>query len=135
MLFMEQLVSSHSHSGTLPSYSSGANSSEVHFDAELTELEREQGAGSTSPITTAQRGVMDTVASQKSYPLTFGLMVHGLADGLALGVSALSSSESSPLSNVSFIVFLALIIHKGKHVNVIKYHCSVLLKSNQLQHL
>jgi len=45
----------------------------------------------------------------RAYPLTLGLVMHGLADGLALGVSALSNTET----DLSLVVFLALIIHKA----------------------
>jgi len=42
------------------------------------------------------------------------LIMHGLADGLALGVSSLSDpSANSTHHDLSFIVFLALIIHKA----------------------
>ena len=44
-----------------------------------------------------------------AHPLTLGLVIHSLADGLALGASA--SNEGGD-SSVSFLVFLALIIHK-----------------------
>jgi len=47
--------------------------------------------------------------AERAYPLTLGLVVHGLADGLALGVSALGDTET----DLSLVVFLALIIHKG----------------------
>jgi solute carrier family 39 (zinc transporter), member 9 len=43
-------------------------------------------------------------------PLTLGLVIHSLADGLALGASA--SGEHSSDTSVSLVVFIALIIHK-----------------------
>ncbi|KAF8507516.1 Zinc/iron permease [Hysterangium stoloniferum] len=45
-----------------------------------------------------------------AHPLTLGLVIHSLADGLALGASA--SGEHGDTS-LSFLVFLALIIHKS----------------------
>jgi solute carrier family 39 (zinc transporter), member 9 len=45
-----------------------------------------------------------------AYPLTLGLVVHSLADGLALGASA--SGESGTDTSLSLVVFIALIIHK-----------------------
>jgi len=45
-----------------------------------------------------------------AHPVTLGLVIHSLADGLALG--AASSSEHGDTS-LSFLVFLALIIHKS----------------------
>jgi zinc transporter 9 len=48
----------------------------------------------------------------QAYPLTLGLLIHALVDGLALGVSALSNATGdSP--DTSWVVFMALFIHKG----------------------
>lgn len=44
------------------------------------------------------------------YPLTLGLVIHSVADGLALGASA-TGEDSSDMS-LSLVVFFALIIHK-----------------------
>ena len=52
---------------------------------------------------------LDRATPEKAYPVTLGLIIHGLSDGLALGVSALSDTES----DLSLVVFLALLIHKG----------------------
>ena len=48
-------------------------------------------------------------SGRRVYPLSLGLIIHGLVDGYALGVSA-SNAHSL---NLSFIVFLAIIVHKG----------------------
>ena len=40
---------------------------------------------------------------------TLGLVIHGAADGIALGASSLSESGS-----LGFIVFLAVLVHKGE---------------------
>lgn len=48
----------------------------------------------------------------KALPMTLGLVIHSLADGLALGAAA-SSTEDSGME-LSIVVFLALIIHKGE---------------------
>ena len=47
----------------------------------------------------------------KALPMTLGLVIHSLADGLALGAAASSSDDSGV--QLSVVVFLALIIHKG----------------------
>jgi zinc transporter 9 len=47
--------------------------------------------------------------TQRAYPLSLGLIVHALVDGYALGVSSLDTRSGA----VSFVVFLAIIIHKG----------------------
>lgn len=51
-----------------------------------------------------------------AYPITIGLVLHGLADGLALGMSVLSNDESSshPYA-LSMVVFMALAVHKGAY--------------------
>lgn len=54
--------------------------------------------------------------------LTFGLVIHSLADGLALGASVSSGSQKAVegldapafgLSSLSLVVFVALALHKG----------------------
>jgi zinc transporter ZupT len=39
---------------------------------------------------------------------TLGLVIHAMADGIALGASSLS-----PSGGLGFVVFLAVIVHKG----------------------
>jgi zinc transporter ZupT len=48
--------------------------------------------------------------SGKGFTLTLGLVLHALSDGLALGSSIVSDTESQELS---LVIFAALIIHKG----------------------
>jgi zinc transporter 9 len=79
--------------------------SEDYFDLELARLESDQGV----PV-----GAVASSSNRPAYPLTIGLVIHGLADGLALGVSALSDGESSGSTDLSVIVFMALAIHKGQ---------------------
>lgn len=40
---------------------------------------------------------------------TLGLVIHAMADGIALGASSLTSNSS-----IGVIVFLAVIVHKGE---------------------
>jgi zinc transporter ZupT len=61
-------------------------------------------------------------ARARAVPLTLGLCFHGITDGLALGASALASSSENitgkradGAADLSFVVFLALFIHKGVH--------------------
>lgn len=129
MLIVEQVVSphSHSHSLDLPLHTVKQNQattalSEVEFDAELGELENEQGVGRPGyiqvvlPTPPASADESRGGGRERAYPLTVGLVMHALADGLALGVSFFSGSETShgATSSLSIIVFLALIIHKGE---------------------
>jgi zinc transporter 9 len=102
MLLVEQLSSPHSHAHTphtLPHH--------LHQSSEGNELET-LGYTRSSPL-----ALPETAAdNHRAYHFTLGLLIHGLADGLALGVSALSS-ESKTSPDLSLIVFLALFIHKG----------------------
>ncbi|KAJ7677435.1 Zinc/iron permease [Mycena rosella] len=125
MMVVEQLVAphapgnSHSHgshahpsaSNELPLHAVGAT---VEFDAEMGDAEQPDGAPRSGGQTLGFMQVdMDEMRASRAraYPLTFGLITHGLADGLALGVSSLSSDPAH--SDLSLIVFLALIIHKA----------------------
>jgi zinc transporter 9 len=128
MLIIEQFTS---HAPTLPSIS--LNSSrplDVHFDVDLGELERQEGLGHAGNIRAAEvlKRVSDgeTRVPEKAYPLTVGLVVHGLADGLALGVSALGNTGTE----LSLVVFLALIIHKGSStITQLLYHLLIFDKA------
>ncbi|KAG6841691.1 hypothetical protein C0991_007961, partial [Blastosporella zonata] len=129
MLIIEQLVAPHAHSHThshvehsLPLHSvkkdTSSASAKVEFDAELGDLEREEGLdrsgyrqSSPAPPPAPVNDIPDP--SHRAFPLTFGLVVHGLADGLALGASSLSKDQSGLSSSLSLIVFMALIVHKA----------------------
>ncbi|KAF9013297.1 ZIP-like iron-zinc transporter [Cyathus striatus] len=129
MLAIEQLVTPHAHSHGVPENlpmhnrktNPEINSSHVEFDAELGDLEREQGvdsdtfsSGSVSSVSQPPQAAVEAQnAREKAFALTFGLVIHGMADGLALGVSFLAQSQTGAAVNLSFIVFLALMIHKA----------------------
>ncbi|KAI0755304.1 Zinc/iron permease [Daedaleopsis nitida] len=95
--------------------------STVEFDVELGELEREQGIESQpSSRPGTQSDLNAGEGQQAAYPLTLGLVLHALADGLALGSAALSDLGNKPDEDTSFypsglslVVFLALAIHKA----------------------
>lgn len=113
MLLVEQSLSAHAHGDPVdgfPMQNHKAPTS-VEFDADLEDLER---SGSARPSTPAPHGDWESANRKRAYPLTLGLFLHGLSDGLALGVSVLSDSNSPDASSdLSFVVFLALAIHKG----------------------
>ena len=101
-----------------------ADVSSVEFDVELGELEREEGipgaSGSRPSIRNPVKEIQET--QRRALPLTLGLVVHALADGLALGSAALSESAEDATagasgwlvpSGLSIVVFLALAVHKG----------------------
>jgi solute carrier family 39 (zinc transporter), member 9 len=127
MLLVER-VSSGSHSGpsSEASYTLSIRpkdtpaASDVEFDADLDALEREESGASHATSSSASRSVNTASdgggasASTRAFALTLGLCLHALTDGLALGVSALSDAPSAHQSEVSLVVFLALVIHKGR---------------------
>ncbi|KZP18895.1 Zinc/iron permease [Athelia psychrophila] len=114
MLLIEQFTSHDTHSShpDVPAISVTSPRATTHFDINLSRLEN------GPDVTERFRPDLDTATfgeprrSERAYPLTLGLTVHGLADGLALGVSALERTES----DLSFVVFLALVIHKAPTV-------------------
>lgn len=127
MLLVEQLSGSHSHADspgdgvprtTAEGPKSRAGGNQAEFDVELGELEDEQGiprqtrSRSQSPVRGRENDI-STPPKQRPLTLTIGLVIHGLADGLALGASALATADSTAASDLSFVVFLALAIHKG----------------------
>lgn len=128
MLVVERLVDrfppgSHDHSHHVPLPTSETSSSNapkppsagghgaVVFDVELGELERSEGITSEAvPSSSLSSSHSDEDNKKLAYPLTLGLLVHALADGLALGSSAALPVDTG----LSFVVFLALVIHKGR---------------------
>ncbi|KAF8630915.1 hypothetical protein AX17_005273 [Amanita inopinata Kibby_2008] len=131
MLAMDRLVSPHARMKTLsqdvkyphlPTHGvphDAQPESRIDFDAELSELEREQGSGRDHESASASNGSVRHVpvagsdaalARKHAASLTFGLVVHALVDGLVLGVSSLSSAVSVALS---IVVFMALVVHKA----------------------
>ncbi|KAF9241162.1 Zinc/iron permease [Melanogaster broomeanus] len=107
MFFVEEYVSPHAR--PLTSHPSTAQPEEATFDLHLEELERQEGVLPNSPESTgsSRRRPHDSTI-QRAYPLSLGLMIHALVDGYVLGVSASNTGSS----NLSLIVFLAIIIHK-----------------------
>jgi len=110
MLVIEQMFSPHSPPSSstpvpLSNFEPSAPS-ELGFDAELGELEREQGMPRASRESTHAQPSTEIQA----LPLTLGLVIHSLADGFALGVSLFSTSNQS--ESLSAIVFLAIVLHK-----------------------
>jgi len=125
MLIVEQLSSSHSHQRhhtprVVRSHASVDLREEV-FDVELAGLEDdEDGAAPTPPPPLPRRASISVAKNNgeanvppSAYPITIGLIVHGLADGLALGMSMLSNDDSSSSYGLSLVVFLALAVHKA----------------------
>ncbi|KAJ7069564.1 Zinc/iron permease [Mycena amicta] len=121
MLVVEQLIAPGAHSlhGDIPlPLHARTTSATVEFDAELGDHELEPGAPESPGSGFMQVDMVSEDARHskaRAYPLTFGLVVHALADGLALGVSSVGdpASGSDGHRDLSMIVFFALIIHKA----------------------
>ncbi|KAL6297942.1 ZIP zinc transporter-domain-containing protein [Sparassis latifolia] len=126
MLVLEQLLSprSHAHPQPAPPPSPKPAAQDVQFDVELGELERAEGididwdsstAAAAARAAKSPEGASSAESIARAYPLTLGLVLHALADGLALGASALSSGAgvSAVPSRLSLVVFLALVVHKA----------------------
>jgi len=136
MLAIEQLVSPHSHShgiNDLPLHPTKPHQIneplEVEFDAELADLDHEL-SGTSRPgfrEVDSQVSVKSLAVGERALALTFGLTIHGLADGLALGVSSLAETKAGETSNLSIIVFIALIMHKAP--TALAYSTSLLATS------
>ena len=123
MLLAERLIShwsgdDHLQHAPLPSHDpnstdatkapSASEAAQVEFDVELGELEQAEGiTGGTAVHLSRQEPAPDE--KERAYPLTLGLVVHALADGFALGSAAVSPIDTG----LSFVVFLALVVHKG----------------------
>ena len=130
MLIVEQLSSSHAHqhhqhhvrrpSQQHQHHALGLTSPDSIFDVELSGLDD----GTDGVMAPHERRVaVGSLSATKinfendppsAYPITIGLVLHGLADGLALGMSVLSNDQSSshPYA-LSMVVFMALAVHKG----------------------
>ncbi|KAI0820441.1 Zinc/iron permease [Trametes gibbosa] len=124
MLVIERQISHHSHTYTAASQQQPEPSEEstVEFDVELGDLERTEGVASGEPSRIPPRPYTEEApdAHERAYPLTLGLVVHALADGLALGSAALSDAGQEPatsgsieFSGLSVVVFIALVVHKA----------------------
>ena len=125
MLIVEQLSSSHSHQRHHTPRAARSHAAldprEEIFDVELAGLEDDEDEDRAAPgpppprraSTSVARNNEDDDVPPSAYPITIGLIVHGLADGLALGMSMLSNDNSSSSYGLSLVVFMALAIHKG----------------------
>ena len=115
MMVVEHLmVGNHNHG---PDLTRGGGT-QLEFDAELGELETDQhGHSERRTAENMRRPVANQVVAppkQKAIPFTIGLIIHGMADGCALGVSAFEGASSQNSDGISLIIFLALLFHKGE---------------------
>ena len=87
------------------------------FQINLTSFSLNRGSSPTTtgiPSTPNQESFAQPQARTNARPLstTVGLVIHGLADGIALGAS------STTASRLSFIIFIALMIHKLSLIHI-----------------
>ncbi|KAF8798932.1 Zinc/iron permease [Phlegmacium glaucopus] len=121
MLIIEQLISPHSHShssnNSIPALPKNmplhSSTSEVEFDAELGDLGLEPPSDRRlNPPSTPS--VLEASADrERAFALLLGLVIHGVADGLALGIALVAGSSTEGTNALSLVVFFALIIHKA----------------------
>jgi len=119
MLIIEQLISPNAHAHSMDNGSTFSklpgSTSEVEFDAELGDLDptgRAPDRPANTPTATTFDGETGS-GRERAFTLLLGLLFHGCADGLALGVANLAKTAPGATNAVSFVVFLALILHKG----------------------
>ena len=111
MLIIEQLVTPNAHthdaSSDLVMRPKNTPALTLEFDADLGDLENSQGSSVLPQSLETGSG------RERAFPLTLGLVIHSLADGIALGAATLAKTKPGTANTVSFIVFLALLLHKG----------------------
>jgi zinc transporter 9 len=124
MLLVEQLIpGGHSHISPEPPSKSAAaggharrfsvaastaSDNELDLDHEIELLESNSGSGTT-------RHSQDASSRARAVHLSTGLIIHCLADGFALGASAIPiKGQPDEAAALPLIVFLALVIHKGE---------------------
>ncbi|KAG1884994.1 Zinc/iron permease [Suillus subluteus] len=110
MFLVEEYISPHTRT-LMPQLEIRDEVEDVQFDIVLDELEREEGMALPGSHASASQMLRHAPSSslQRAYPLSLGLIVHALVDGYALGVSSLETQSGA----LSFVVFLAIIIHKA----------------------
>ncbi|EJC98106.1 Zinc/iron permease [Fomitiporia mediterranea MF3/22] len=144
MLLVEQLTSGHAHghghgkhflspsprttpldSRNAHTISVGSTSSNEEFDISLAELEEAEGLGSGTdrgvrqPMLNHRRTRSDeqsTFEKPRAIAMTLGLVIHSLADGLALAASALPrkvGEGEGQNTQLWLLVFFALMVHKA----------------------
>lgn len=116
MLIVEQVIApnEHSHSMDIPIHKISDASSHVEFDADIEGFEAtESSLPHSVASSTAPNNPNVVASSERAFALFLGLVIHAAADGLALGVANLDRNETGKPDPLTFIVFLALILHKG----------------------
>lgn len=113
MLIIEQLISPHSHSSP-PNDFVPISTSDIEFDAELGDIGLGNSADRRHDPPLTPNTLEASVDRERAFVLLLGLVIHGIADGLALGVAHVAGSSSGNTSTLSLVVFFALVLHKGQ---------------------
>lgn len=120
MLIIEQLLAPNAHSHSLeatPIPLSKAripdSVTSIEFDAELGDMAYERHSVEHTSIGISPPTLDISSGRERAFPLLLGLVIHGSADGLALGVANVSKNVPGTTNAISFVVFIALILHKG----------------------
>jgi zinc transporter 9 len=102
---------------TLPRRAS-SSSQPQRFQINLTQFSLNRTSTSSPDLESPQQdgdyhATNNNASSSRPSSTTVGLVIHACADGIALGASSTSSGSSSSGRNLSFIIFVALMIHKA----------------------
>jgi solute carrier family 39 (zinc transporter), member 9 len=116
MLIIEQLISPHSHSQPpIDSFSFIPNStSDVEFDADMGDIGLANPPDRRLDPPLTPNTLEASADKERAFVLLLGLVIHGIADGLALGVAHVAGSSSGDTNTLSLVVFFALVLHKGQ---------------------
>ncbi|KAL0249902.1 hypothetical protein I308_103205 [Cryptococcus tetragattii IND107] len=118
MLLIESLIPHESHQNQPPSSYASPSPPGTPISIESSSRPPPQHLNSHTPIVSKpKRMSVDESESEAAAQMssvhglnaTLGLVIHGAADGIALGASSLASGKKS----LSLIVFLAVLVHKG----------------------
>jgi len=114
MVVIEELVapSAHSHSidFPLPLHKTGNS---VEFVVDIGDLDETESSRQGVLTSVGDPNTNRSTGSEKAFTLLLGLVIHGAADGLALGVAQLARNKDGRPNSVSFVVFMALLLHKA----------------------
>jgi len=119
MVIIEQLVapSAHSHSNDVALPLHKTNNSHVEPVAHIEEIDATGSPRQGDLASVDDANIYRSLGSEKAFSLLLGLVIHAAADGLALGVANLARNKDGNPNPISFIVFLALMLHKSGSLN------------------
>jgi zinc transporter 9 len=94
---------------TLPQHTTKSSRPQsLHISLGQFNFNRTSGSNSEPELPPSSADLDHSPHGPRPASTTIGLVIHGVADGIALGASSTASS-----SNLSFVIFIALMIHKA----------------------